>query len=716
MRSMKYLFASILVLGTLSSLCQVDVGVITGPSVVELPGNFDYTMINDLNYTNPWTVTGDALVVSSNRVSVLGGWRYTCTITFNSPGAYSVIFAGNTSNPYLVTANCKPVATPTATFSYGSGCGGMVITAAGTPPSGFSWYWQTSAFGEEQIYHYSSPFFATSSGTYYLRANRTTATGCWSAPQATNVVTVLPIPTASATKQSICSGQQTSVAITELNNIPGTTYSWTVLPSNINISGGALSGTDNPIAQTLTTTSNINGTATYSITPLANGCTGAVKTVVVTVRAVPTVAASSQSIFSGSVGIAVTNPNNVSGTTITWTVNSPIVGGASSNNLPVVLPANIIQTLTGSGTAIYTITPSNSGCLGAAVSPVVTVYPLPVITAPTNRLSIGAITMDGGAGYDTYQWKDANNNILGTLRYLATFTSGNYTLTVTKVGVLGSGTASFNLLPQLDGVNMNYIITNSILSPIVTEAEIAALPLESHGQSTQYFDGLGRPIQSVTTQASPVKTDLVLLNVYDAFGREARKYLPVATGISGIFKSTLMDVNGNYTVNTYSNTTDKIADDNRPFSEVQFEPSPLNRPSQEFGAGQNWKDNSKYIQHQYLVNVHGTLSTQEQVIAWKVDANGLPVRAASVAGYVETGGFYSTGQLSIKSTKDEQGNEVREYVDKQGRTVLKKVQAVGSAVLSNNAHWASTYYLYDDLGNLVMVLPPEAVNSIAPQN
>jgi hypothetical protein len=65
--------------------------------------------------------------------------------------------------------------------------------------------------------------------------------------------------------------------------------------------------------------------------------------------------------------------------------------------------------------------------------------------------------------------------------------------------------------------------------------------------------------------------------------------------------------------------------------------------------------------------------------------------------------------LSIKSTKDEQGNEVREYVDKLGRTILKKVQAVVGAALTDAAGWAQTYCLYDELGNLVIVLPPEVV-------
>jgi hypothetical protein len=61
---------------------------------------------------------------------------------------------------------------------------------------------------------------------------------------------------------------------------------------------------------------------------------------------------------------------------------------------------------------------------------------------------------------------------------------------------------------------------------------------------------------------------------------------------------------------------------------------------------------------------------------------------------------------TIKSTKDEEGKEVREYTDKNGRVILKKVQAVSSPTLSNKDHWAQTYYVYDDFGNLRFVVPP----------
>src|SRR5690606_11448105 len=83
------------------------------------------------------------------------------------------------------------------------------------------------------------------------------------------------------------------------------------------------------------------------------------------------------------------------------------------------------------------------------------------------------------------------------------------------------------------GQNMNYIVSNTILRPGVTEGDIDTLSINSMSQTIQYFDGLGRPIQTVMTQGSPDRKDIVQPVVYDAFGREAKKYLPYAPDGTG---------------------------------------------------------------------------------------------------------------------------------------------------------------------------------------
>ncbi|MCC6836850.1 MAG: fibronectin type III domain-containing protein, partial [Cytophagales bacterium] len=262
--------------------------------------------------------------------------------------------------------------------------------------------------------------------------------------------------------------------------------------------------------------------------------------------------------------------------------------------------------------------------------------------------------------------------------------------------------------------DQNFIRTVVAQKPgLTSEALLEAANMNEKQITYQFFDGLGRPIQTVAVKQSPNQMDVVQPIAYDAFGREAVKYLPYISGNDGTYKTNFLPKeNVNYATSNnmqyqfYQNTS-KVATDTRPYAETIFEPSPLNRPDKDYGAGASWHTNNKFVQHGYLINQHGTGAGQEKIIAWNINGSGNPVRATAVTGYIVSGGYYANGQLSIKSTKDEHGNEVREYVNKSGQVILKKVQAVVPATLSNREHWAQTYYVYDDLGNLRYVLPPE---------
>ncbi|WP_300569243.1 PKD-like domain-containing protein, partial [Flavobacterium sp.] len=174
-------------------------------------------------------------------------------------------------------------------------------------------------------------------------------------------ITVNPIPVAIATpsSQTICSGGTTGIALSSA--VAGTTFSWTVVQTNVS---GASNSSGSNIAQVLTATSSVAGTAVYTITPSANGCPGNLIVVTITVNPRPIAIAtpSSQTICSGgTTGIALSSA--VAGTTFSWTVVQTNVSGASNSS-----GSNIAQVLTATssvaGTAVYTITPSANGCPG----------------------------------------------------------------------------------------------------------------------------------------------------------------------------------------------------------------------------------------------------------------------------------------------------------------------------------------------------------------
>lgn len=347
------------------------------------------------------------------------------------------------------------------------------------------------------------------------------------------------------------------------------------------------------------------------------------------------------------------------------------------------------------------------------------VHPSPIIKVTNNgRVVMGAaVTLSVNYLYDTYQWKLAGADLLGaTDATNEVSTPGTYSVVVSK-GNSGPVTSpSQNITRGLEGQNENYIATITVLVAGVSEAEINALSVCSLSQTTQYFDGLGRLKQTVTTQGSPGKLDIVQPSFYDQFGRESKRYLPYADGTDGWFKTDFNPESGPL-FDFYQNRTG-VAPDNVPFSTVHFETSVLSRPLKEYGPGEAWSADGgadRYLSHGYRVNAHEFWADMEKIIAWKIHSNGQLGRAFKVQNYVETGGFYSTGQISIKETTDEAGHRVREYTDKLGRVILKKVQAVESADLNVDEHWAQTYYIYDDFGNLAIVLPPEAVKALLDQ-
>ncbi|MCB0754337.1 MAG: hypothetical protein KDB98_02005 [Flavobacteriales bacterium] len=126
----------------------------------------------------------------------------------------------------------------------------------------------------------------TTPGTVtYTITPTVTATGCSGSP-ITQTVTVNPVPnvTANPSISTICSGQQSNVALT--SSVAGATFSWTANSGNAQV-GGYGSGNGTTISQTLTNSGSVQGTVTYTITPSANGCPGTQSTATVNVNPLP---------------------------------------------------------------------------------------------------------------------------------------------------------------------------------------------------------------------------------------------------------------------------------------------------------------------------------------------------------------------------------------------------------------------------------------------
>ncbi|HWI93254.1 MAG TPA: DUF6443 domain-containing protein [Flavisolibacter sp.] len=256
-------------------------------------------------------------------------------------------------------------------------------------------------------------------------------------------------------------------------------------------------------------------------------------------------------------------------------------------------------------------------------------------------------------------------------------------------------------------IPVNYVRTWDAKAPQTDVNKIQVTsPLDSFVMTTQYLDGLGRPIQTVVKGITPLGKDLVTPVVYDEFGREQYKYLPFAANTTG-GNSSVSD--GLFKLNPFqqdsafyqtNNTVSPIKGQNETwfYSQSVFEASPLNRVVNSYAPGNSWVGNSIGIGQSYLIN-----TASDSVRIW--------IPSSTVSRAPTTSDMYAAGELYKNVTTDENGKQVIEYKDKEGKVVLKKVQLSDTP---GTAHvgWLCTYYVYDDLGNLRFVLQPKAVETI----
>jgi RHS repeat-associated protein len=337
-----------------------------------------------------------------------------------------------------------------------------------------------------------------------------------------------------------------------------------------------------------------------------------------------------------------------------------------------------------------------NSCVGGSVPINLSIYALPVIQADKDNVMMGDPAILTVGAYDSYRWTTETGALISTQSQLRTRRPGIYTVTVTRTGAEGIS-SPLRLKGQFADSVANTIATNRIVvKGIVEPSKISELPVDTVAQSVQYLDGLGRPIQSVITQSSPSRSDFVTLIGYDGLGRETRKYLPFTYKSDGQYKGFLLGAEGapgGQLATFYNTPDDKIADDVAPFSESVFEKSPLMRIKQQGATGISWQPQSGRS-----VSLAERTNLANEVLLFGYDAaSGLLSLDLSTSGR-----FYSANQLLVMATMDEDKRETLVFADKAGKIICKKIKAAAQI-------YASTYYIYDKLGNLVVVLPPEAI-------
>ena len=265
----------------------------------------------------------------------------------------------------------------------------------------------------------------------------------------------------------------------------------------------------------------------------------------------------------------------------------------------------------------------------------------------------------------------------------------------------------------------NYILTKTY--KVASETLLTTANPNQVTTAVQYFDGLGRPKQNIAHKAGGQQQDIITPMGYDGFGRQTKEYLPYARASSSLeFDIGLVpDSEGNISIlNSFYDTKfpNEWSSSNaaNPYSEKQLDNSPLNRVLQQAAPGEDWKIvRSNAIQFGYQTNL------QDEVYQIKVAFTGGQTDTPSLD--FSSSRYYDPNTLYKTITKDEnwqasdgKNHTTEEFKNKQGQVVLKATYA--NTDLNNDGDFNetgetqaiySTYYVYDDFGNLTYVIPPK---------
>lgn len=238
---------------------------------------------------------------------------------------------------------------------------------------------------------------------------------------------------------------------------------------------------------------------------------------------------------------------------------------------------------------------------------------------------------------------------------------------------------SYNVNPYLP--DFNY--TRSWV-PRIPMTTLSGPWVQKTAMSTTYKNGFGASLQSIT-HGGLGQSDIISLNDLTP-SLTKYSYIPYAD----VSKSTKFRMDGfidhnNFNSNLYPYETGYH------FSSSTLQVSNAIRYHHSYSPGRSFVGvSSGSVSYETFNDIY---EPEEEVYMWNnMGPYGTP----------EVYNSYSSDQLVVQhGTADKHDPHVMNFYDKEGRLLCKKVD--------DGTQWLTTYYLYDDLGRIIWIVPPKAV-------
>jgi len=246
------------------------------------------------------------------------------------------------------------------------------------------------------------------------------------------------------------------------------------------------------------------------------------------------------------------------------------------------------------------------------------------------------------------------------------------------------------------GSDQNYVKTSTILVPGKTTLPLAQAATQSERQDVvNYFDGLGRAIQTNQVNAGPAGHDIVSFTEYDSLGRVAKNYLPVPLPMNiatpGAYRSTIKtEQAAKYSEAGYIEGVELTT---FAFSENKFDNSPLNQVVEKGYAGADWQ----------IIRANNTPGKTRKIVYRANTATD------AVRNFSGTGNF-GAGDLFVEEMTNTDGEKSAVFKDKLGRVIL--MRQYGKLATDNK----NTYIIYNLLGQVIYVIPQIGVKWMTDNN